>query len=76
MASDFIAIVIISAATLTGGLCYLLYNHYRRKRAMRELVQGFMQDYFLMEQDYMEAHRAMIHKACQENAKENLRNKD
>lgn len=75
MMPDLIAAV-ISMAALVSGSYYLLYNHYRRKKAMHELIQHFIQDYFLMEQHYMEAHRAMIRRACQENAKENLRNKD
>lgn len=73
--SDFIAIV-ISVTALISGSCYLLYNHYRRKKAMRELIQRFIQDYFLMEHDCMEAYREMIHKACLENAREKFRNKD
>ena len=75
MMSDLIAVA-ISVTAIIGGSCYLLYEHYCRKKAMRELFQRFMRDRFLMEWDYLEAHRAMISKACQKNVKEELRNKD
>lgn len=74
MISDFVATA-ISVAAIIGGSCYMLYKRYCRKKAIRKLIQHFMRDYFLMEQDYLEAHRAMIRKACHENTK-NLRNQD
>lgn len=74
MAADLIAMV-IGTAVIVGSLCYPLYKRYREKKAMRRLVQQFMQDYFLIEQDYMEAYREMIRKACMENAKENFHSK-
>ena len=74
MTSDLVAMV-ISAAGLAIGSCHLLYKYYRRKKAMHEMVQHFIQDCFLIEQDYMEAFQAMIRKACLENAKENFRHK-
>lgn len=74
MAVGLIAMV-IGAAVIAGSLCYPLYKHYHKKKAMHKLVQQFMQDYFLIERDYMEAYREMIYKACMENTKENFRNK-
>lgn len=74
MTVDLIAMV-IGTAVIAGSLCYPLYKHYRKKKAMHRLVQQYMQDYFLIERDYMEAYREMICKACMENTKENFRSK-
>lgn len=74
MALELIAVV-IGTATIASSLCSLLYKYYCKKRAMHKLNQQFLQDYFLIEQDYMKACREMVHKACMQNTKENFRNK-
>ncbi len=75
MTSELLATA-ISATVIVGSLCYWLYKYYRRKKAMQKLMQRFMRDYFLMEWDYMEAHKTMLRKACQKNAKSELHNED
>jgi len=74
MTSELIANV-ISAVTIASYVCHLLYKHYRKRTAMCRLIQRFMRDRFLIEQDYLQAYRAMIRRACLENAKEKFRNK-
>ena len=75
MTSELIATT-ISVTVIVGNLCHLLYKYYRRKKALQKLIQRFMRDYFLMEWDYMESHRAMLRKACQKNVKAELHNED
>lgn len=75
MTSELIATT-ISATVIVGSLCYQLYKYYRRKKAMQKLMQRFMQDYFLMEWEYMEAYRKMVRRTCQKNAKTDICNKD
>ena len=55
MTSELLATA-ISATAIIGSLCYWFYKYYRRKKAMQKLMQRFMQDYFLMEWEYMEAY--------------------
>lgn len=43
---------------------------------MRRLIWQFLEDQFFMEREYMEAHRTMLQKACQENAKAAFREKN
>lgn len=74
MTSETIA-TIIAAASILGYLCRLLYQYYRKKKAMRRLILRYMQDSFQNEYDYMEAYQAIIRKACQKNAKKKFRKK-
>lgn len=75
MLSELIVIA-LSTVTIVGWLLHLLFKHCYRKLAMRGLIWRFLEDHFFMEQEYMEAHRAMLQKACQENAKAAFREKD
>lgn len=74
MTSELIANV-IGIVIISGYVCYLLYKHYRKKKAMRRLILRYMQDSFQNEHDYMEAYQAIIRKACQKNAKKKFRKK-
>ena len=59
----------MATATIVGWLLHPLFKRCYRKIAMRRLIWRFMEDQFFMEREYMEAHRAMLNKAYQENAK-------
>lgn len=74
MTSELIANV-IGIVIIAGYVCYLLYQYYRKKKAMRRLILRYMQDSFQNEHDYMEAYQAIIRKACQKNAKKKFRKK-
>lgn len=65
----------MAVVTITVYLCYLLYKHYRKKKAMHRLILQYMQDSFQNEYDYMEAYQAIIRKACKKNAKKKFRKK-
>ena len=62
-------VIALSTVTIVGWLIHLLFKHCYRKLAMRRLIWRFLEDQFFMEREYMEAHRAMLNKAYQENAK-------
>lgn len=65
----------IAVVTIIVYLCYLLYKHYRRKKAMHRLILQYMQDSFQNEYEYMETCKAIIRKACKKNAKKKFRKK-
>lgn len=69
-------VIALSTVTIVGWLLHLLFKHCYRKLAMRRLIWQFLEDQFFMEREYMEAHRAMIRRACQRNVEEELCNKN
>lgn len=74
MISELIAKA-IAIATIVGYLCYLLYKHYCKKKAMHRLILQYMQDSFQNEYEYMESYHEIIRKACKKNAKKKFRKK-
>ncbi len=72
MTSEVIAQV-IGVVTIISAVCRWLYKYFRRMIAMRRMIWRYLQDSFLNEYDGMEAYRAMIRKACMEDAKECFR---
>lgn len=74
MTSEFI-VDLLAVAAIVSFLCWLLYQYYRKKKAMRRLILQYMQDSFQNEYDYMTAYLEIIRKACQKNAKKKFRKK-
>lgn len=74
MTSEFIAEA-LSVAAIVSFLCRLLYQYYRKKKAIRRLILQYMQDSFQNEYDYMTAYLEIIRKTCQKNAKKKFRKK-
>ena len=65
----------MAVVTIIVYLCYLLYKHYRKKKAMHRLILRYMRDSFLNEYDYMESYSSIIRNACKKNAKKKFRKK-
>lgn len=65
----------ISTITIVSWLLRMLFKHCYRKIAMRRMIWKYLQDSFMDGYDYMEGYRAMIRRACAEDAKKRFRKK-